>query len=80
MTNTGILIITIGVVIVTIIICATFFIMSWYDNWRRSTIDSLKKYIEFQYKVYKDRPEIETIFLKEFNTIMKQIKSIVDKL
>lgn len=80
MTNISILIISVATVLITVIICATIFIMSWYDNWRRCHINSLKKYIEFQYKIYRDRPEMETIFLKEFNAIMKQIKSTVDKL
>ncbi len=80
MTNTGILIITIGVVIITFIICATVFVMSWYDTWRREYIHRLKKYVDYQYHIATKGAEMDSIFNKEFKTIIITIKEIVDKL
>ena len=40
MTNTGILIITIGVIIVTIIICITNFFCNHYDDWKSDSDSS----------------------------------------
>lgn len=80
MTNTGILIITIGVVAITIIICVTIFIMSWYDTWRREYIHRLKKYVDNQYYISVRGAEMDSIFNREFKTIITTIKEITDKL
>ena len=80
MTETGILYISISCVIITIIICATVIFNNWYEDWRKTHIETLKKYVDFQYRVYRDSPEMESIFIKEFNKIIKEIKQIVDRL
>ena len=80
MTETGILYISISCIIITIIICATVIFNNWYEDWRKAHIETLKKYVDFQYKIYRDRPEMESIFMKEFNKIIKEIKQIVDRL
>ena len=38
MTNTGILIITIGIILVTIIICVTNFLCNYYNDWKNEKI------------------------------------------
>ena len=49
MTNTGILIITIGVIIVTIIICVTNFLCNYYNDWKDEKIkDARKAVIDFE--------------------------------
>lgn len=49
MTNTGILIITIGVILVTIIICITNFFCKYYDDWKSEKIkDARKAVIAFE--------------------------------
>ena len=59
MTNTGILIITIGVILVTIIICITNFLCNYYNDWkdekikdaRKAVIDFEKAHIKYQAEV-----------------------------
>ena len=49
MTNTGILIITIGVILVTIIICVTNFFCNHYDDWKSEKLkDARKAVIAFE--------------------------------
>ena len=46
MTNTSILIITCGVVLVTIIICVTNFICNYYNDWKEEKIKDSRKLIK----------------------------------
>ena len=49
MTNTGILIITVGVILVTIIICVTNFLCNYYNDWKYEKIkDARKVVIDFE--------------------------------
>ena len=43
MTNTGILIITIGVILVTIIICVTNFFCNYYNDWKSEKMKDARK-------------------------------------
>lgn len=45
MTNTGILIITIGIVLITIIICVTNFFCNYYNDFRDEKIKDARKII-----------------------------------
>ena len=45
MTNTSILIITIGIIIVTIIICITNFLCNYYNDWKGEKIKDARKIV-----------------------------------
>lgn len=49
MSNTGIFIIVVGVVLVTIIICVTNFLCNYYNDWKDEKIkDARKAVIDFE--------------------------------
>lgn len=45
MTNTGIFIITIGVILVTTIICVTNFLCNYYNDWKDEKIKDARKIV-----------------------------------
>ena len=78
MTNTSILIITIGVIIVTIIICVTNFFCNYYNDWKSEKIkDARNAVIAFEkaYVTYKTKINVSasTEDILEFIKILKKL-------
>lgn len=80
MTNTGILIITGGVVLVTIIICATNFICNYYNDWKEEKIKDSRRLIKQFEKNYIARDINGTRLEAEVNNITSDIIELIDNL
>ena len=80
MTETSILIITGGVVLVTIIICVTNFICNYYNDWKDERIKDSRKLIKQFEKRYITR-DIHGIYLDiKASTIDSDIVELIDNL
>ena len=80
MTNTGILIITCGVILVTIIICATNFICNYYNDWKDEKIKDSGKLIKQFEKKYITRDIHGTYLDVEAKNITSDIVELIDNL
>lgn len=80
MTNTGILIITIGVILVTIIICVTNFLCNYYNDWKDEKIKDSRKLIKQFEKNYITRDINGTYLDVEANNITSDIVELIDNL
>ena len=79
MTNIGILIITIGVVLVTIIICITNFFCNAYDDWKNEKIkDARKAVIAFEkaHVTYKTEANV-SVCAKDILDFIKTLKELL---
>ena len=69
MSNTGIFIIVVGVVLVTIIICVTNFLCNYYNDWKDEKIkDARKAVIDFE-KAHIKYKAGENIFVSKQNLL-----------
>ena len=80
MTNTGILIITIGVILVTIIICVTNFFCNYYNDWKDEKIKDSRKLIKQFEKNYITRDIHGTYLDIKANNITSDIVELIDNL
>lgn len=80
MTETSILIITGGVVLVTIIICVTSFICNYYNDWKDERIKDSRKLIKQFEKHYITRDIHGTHLDINVNTIDSDIIELIDNL
>lgn len=79
MTNTSILIITIGVILVTIIICVTNFLCEHYDNWKDEKIkDARKAVIAFKkaHVTYKTEANV-SVSAKDILDFIKTLEELL---
>lgn len=80
MTNTGILIITIGVILVTTIICITNFICNYYNDFKDEKIKDSRKLIKQFEKHYITRDIHGTYLDIKANNIDSDIVELIDNL
>jgi hypothetical protein len=80
MTNTGILTITIGVILVTIIICVTNFLCNYYNDWKDEKIKDSRKLIKQFEKKYITRDIHGTYLDIKSNYIDSDIVELIDDL
>ena len=79
MTNTGILIITIGIILVTIIICVTNFLCNYYNDWKNEKIkDARKAVIAFEkaHVTYKNEVNV-SVSAKDILDFIKILKELL---
>lgn len=79
MTNTGILIITIGVILVTTIICVTNFYCNYYNDWKNERIkDARKAVIAFEkaHVTYKTEANV-SVSAKDILDFIKTLKELL---
>ena len=79
MTNTGILIITIGVILVTIIICVINFFCNYYNDWKSEKIkDARNAVINFEkaHVTYKNEANV-SVSVKEILDFIKILKELL---
>ena len=79
MTNTGILIITIGVILVTIIICVTNFLCNYYNDWKNEKIkDARKAVITFEKAHITYKTDIDgSVSTKDILDFIKTLKELL---
>ena len=79
MTNTGILIITIGVILVTVIICVTNFFCNYYNDWKNETIKDARKAVkafEEAHVTYKTEANV-SVSAKDILDFIKTLKELL---
>lgn len=79
MTNTGILIITIGIIIVTIIICITNFLCNYYNDWKDEKIKDARKIVVAFEKAHIEYSPMQNISISEQDILdfINELKSIL---
>lgn len=81
MTNTGILIITSGVVLVTIIICVTNFICNYYNDWKAEKIkDARKIVVAFEKAHIEYLPSIDNSYKQSIYISEQDVLDFVNEL